>query len=70
MTRNYTLYRFNDPNIGNLINNKKEKMGEIYMSEINDEKYHMMDVEIIKSEIDKEKILELINQIKNELHIS
>ena len=83
MTRNYTIRQFWPINqINNLeqeklklvklLANKKEneKVGEIYTSEIHDRKYYMADVEIIKPEINKEKIAGLINQLKIELYIS
>ena len=65
--RDYTLYRYNKSDLEKLIENKK--VGEIYESNINNITYYMVDVEIIKPEINKQKIMELFNQLKNELDI-
>ena len=68
ITRNYTLYRYNNKSdLEKLIGNKK--VGEIYEYKISNRTYYMVDVEIIKPEINIEKIIELINQLKNELEI-
>ena len=66
-TRNYTTYRYHKSDLEKLIGNKI--VGEIYESKINNLTYYMVDVEITKSEINKEKIMKLINQLKNELDI-
>ena len=83
MTRNYTIRQIwpidqinnleqEKLKLVKLLANKKEneKVGEIYTYEFYNRKYYMADVEIIKPEINKEKIVELINQLKIELHIS
>ena len=67
ITRSYTLYQYNKSRLEKLIDNKK--VGEIYESKIDNCTCYMMDVEITKPEINKKKIMELINQIKVELQI-
>ena len=67
ITRNYTLCRINKSNLEKIVDNKKK---EIYKSKINNKEYYMVDIEITKPEINKEKIMELINQLKYELQIS
>ena len=64
MRRNYTMYRPGEQNLEKYINTKKEKLGRVYTQIINGCEYYMADVEIIKSDINKEKISELINQVE------
>ena len=68
MTRNYTYYNYSKPNL-ELFKNEKVKLGEIYTSEIDNQKYYMVDVEIIKPEINREKIKDLIHQLEVELQL-
>ena len=67
ITHSYTLYRYHKSVLEKLIDNKK--VGEIYTSKINNRAYYMVDVEITKPEINNQKIIELINQLKIELDI-
>ena len=67
ITRIYTIYRYDKSTLEKLSENKK--VGKIYKSKLDDNEYYMVDVEITKPEINKEKIMELINQLKNELDI-
>ena len=69
MTRNYTIYRYNEPDLETIIQNNNLNTGKIYISIIGDYMYYMADVEIIKPEINIEKIQELIHQIEVELQI-
>ena len=74
-TRNYTIVRCKRAELEELIKNKN--VGEIYTATIDNYEYYvaenceyyMADVEIAEREINKEKIRELINQIKKELQI-
>ena len=69
ITHSYTIYQYDKSNLEKLIENKKVGEIEIYESKFNNNTHYMVDVEIVNPEINKEKIMKLINQLKYELEI-
>ena len=69
ITHSYTIYHIDKSNLEKLIENKKVGEIEIYESKFNNNTHYMVDVEIVNPEINKEKIMKLINQLKYELEI-